>query len=58
MLSHNRFELEGIARILGLPPDHTTALEERWLTTARKARRVFEREFFGEGVSAGADYGY
>lgn len=58
VLSHNRFELEGIARILGLPPDHTTALEERWLTTARKARRVFEREFFGEGASGGADYGY
>ncbi|MFC7765250.1 [protein-PII] uridylyltransferase family protein [Leucobacter soli] len=43
----DRLELEGIAGVLGLPHGRTTELEERWLSTARRARAVFEREFFG-----------
>lgn len=46
-LPHGRRELEGIAGVLGLPHGSTTQLEEKWLATSRRARRVFEREFFG-----------
>ncbi|PRI12162.1 bifunctional [glutamine synthetase] adenylyltransferase/[glutamine synthetase]-adenylyl-L-tyrosine phosphorylase [Leucobacter massiliensis] len=40
-------ELEGIAGVLGLPGGHTSELEERWFSVSRRARAVFEREFFG-----------
>lgn len=43
----DRNELEGIAGVLGMPQGHTTELEERWLAASRRARAVFEREFFG-----------
>lgn len=46
-LPTDRTELEGIAGVLGMPPGRTTELEERWLSAARRARAVFEREFFG-----------
>lgn len=46
-LPTDRTELEGIAGVLGLPPGRTTELEEQWLGAARRARAVFEREFFG-----------
>lgn len=42
-----RIELEGIAGILGMPEGRTTELEERWFAASRRARNVFEREFFG-----------
>jgi glutamate-ammonia-ligase adenylyltransferase len=42
-----RDELEGIAGVLGMPPARTTELEEAWLAASRRARAVFEREFFG-----------
>ncbi|MCB1274036.1 MAG: bifunctional glutamine-synthetase adenylyltransferase/deadenyltransferase, partial [Leucobacter sp.] len=46
-LPTDRVELEGIAGVLGMPPGRTTELEERWLGAARRARAVFEREFYG-----------
>jgi glutamate-ammonia-ligase adenylyltransferase len=46
-LPRDRAELEGIAGVLGMPRGHTTELEERWLAASRRARAVFEREFFG-----------
>lgn len=47
VLPRERSELEGIAGVLGMQPGHTTELEERWLAVSRRARTVFEREFFG-----------
>ncbi len=43
----DRTELEGIAGILGMPEGRTTELEEQWFAASRRARTVFEREFFG-----------
>lgn len=43
----DRGDLEGVARVLGLPAGHTSDLEERWLAASRRARVVCEREFFG-----------
>lgn len=43
----DRGDLEGVARVLGLPAGHTSDLEERWLAVSRRARVVCEREFFG-----------
>ncbi|WP_205547872.1 bifunctional [glutamine synthetase] adenylyltransferase/[glutamine synthetase]-adenylyl-L-tyrosine phosphorylase [Leucobacter sp. wl10] len=40
-------DLEGIAGVLGLPSGRTSELEERWFAVSRRARGVFEREFFG-----------
>lgn len=40
-------DLAGIAGVLGYPRDRTTELVERWHTVSRRARAVFEREFFG-----------
>ncbi len=42
-----RSELAGIAGVLGLPRERTIELEERWFAASRRARAVFEREFFG-----------
>ena len=42
-----RGELEGIAGVLGLPQGHTIELEEQWFAAARRARAVFERDFYG-----------
>jgi len=42
-----RSALEGIAGVLGLPPGHTTELEDQWFAAARRSRAVVEREFFG-----------
>lgn len=47
ILPVDRTELEGIAGVLGMPESHTTELEERWFSASRRARSVFEREFFG-----------
>ena len=46
-LPHDRTELEGIAGILGMPEGRTTELEEQWFAASRRAREVYEREFFG-----------
>lgn len=40
-------DLDGIAGVLRLPDGRTTELEERWFAVSRRARAVFEREFFG-----------
>ncbi|MFT4231570.1 MAG: bifunctional [glutamine synthetase] adenylyltransferase/[glutamine synthetase]-adenylyl-L-tyrosine phosphorylase [Leucobacter sp.] len=40
-------DLEGIAGVLGHPSGRTSELEERWFAVSRRARGVFEREFFG-----------
>lgn len=49
VLPSDRTDLEGIARLLGYSPGHTTELEEHWFSAARKARAVFETHFFGIG---------
>ncbi|MGO1434306.1 MAG: bifunctional [glutamine synthetase] adenylyltransferase/[glutamine synthetase]-adenylyl-L-tyrosine phosphorylase [Canibacter sp.] len=46
-LPESREDLEGIASILGFARGHTTELEEKWFTLSRKARKIFEREFYG-----------
>ncbi|UOR03159.1 bifunctional [glutamine synthetase] adenylyltransferase/[glutamine synthetase]-adenylyl-L-tyrosine phosphorylase [Leucobacter allii] len=43
----DRTDLAGIAAILDMPTDRTFELEERWFGVSRRARAVFEREFFG-----------
>ena len=47
----HRADIEGIARILGYPPNSTTEFEERWYTLSRKARKVFEQHFYGQVLS-------
>lgn len=47
VLPRDRFELEGISRIMNQPPGSTTILEDRYMAVTRRARTVFEREFFG-----------
>lgn len=47
ILPTDRTELEGVASILGMPEGHTSELEEQWFAASRRARNVFEREFFG-----------
>lgn len=40
--------LDGVARLLGFPPGHAVAFENEYLRATRRARIVFEREFYGE----------
>ena len=40
-------DLEGVAALLDLPEGSASELEERWLAVSRRARAVFEREFYG-----------
>lgn len=40
-------DLAGLAGVLGHPRDRTSELIERWHSLSRRARVVFEREFFG-----------
>ncbi|MFG6491952.1 bifunctional [glutamine synthetase] adenylyltransferase/[glutamine synthetase]-adenylyl-L-tyrosine phosphorylase [Microbacterium sp. P03] len=47
VLPTDRWQLDGIARILGYPPGSATALEERYFATTRRARRIFEKLFYG-----------
>ncbi|GAA3585411.1 bifunctional [glutamine synthetase] adenylyltransferase/[glutamine synthetase]-adenylyl-L-tyrosine phosphorylase [Klugiella xanthotipulae] len=48
VLPVDRAQLEGIARIVGLPAGSATDLEQLYLATTRRARAVFERDFYGE----------
>jgi len=49
VLPHDRFALNGLARVLDLPDvDNGAELEEHYLRTARRARTVMERLFYGE----------
>lgn len=46
-LPAGRGALAAIAAIIDVPGEKTSDLEEHWFTVARRARRVFERGFFG-----------
>ncbi|GGH35247.1 glutamate-ammonia-ligase adenylyltransferase [Microbacterium album] len=48
VLPLDRRRLDGIGRILGYPPRSATRVEDDWLRTARRARRVFDRLFYGD----------
>jgi glutamate-ammonia-ligase adenylyltransferase len=47
VLPTDRGQLDGVARLLEYPPGSASALEEDYLGTTRRARQVFEREFYG-----------
>ncbi|MFJ4045319.1 bifunctional [glutamine synthetase] adenylyltransferase/[glutamine synthetase]-adenylyl-L-tyrosine phosphorylase [Microbacterium sp. NPDC089987] len=40
-------ELDGVGRLLGYPDRAATVLEEDYLRVTRRARRVFEKQFYG-----------
>ncbi|MCH1882996.1 bifunctional [glutamine synthetase] adenylyltransferase/[glutamine synthetase]-adenylyl-L-tyrosine phosphorylase [Agrococcus sp. ARC_14] len=46
VLPEDRAELEAIARLVGLPAGSAAALEEQYLATTRRARRVFDLRFY------------
>ncbi len=46
VLPEDRAELEAVARLVGMPAGSAAALEEQYLATTRRARRVFDRRFF------------
>ena len=47
VLPTDRRQLDGIARMLGYAPGSATEIEERYMATTRRARRVFEKLFYG-----------
>ncbi|WP_169582478.1 MULTISPECIES: bifunctional [glutamine synthetase] adenylyltransferase/[glutamine synthetase]-adenylyl-L-tyrosine phosphorylase [Microbacterium] len=47
VLPVDRNKLDGIGRLLGYPPRSATQVEEDYLGTTRRARRVFEKLFYG-----------
>jgi glutamate-ammonia-ligase adenylyltransferase len=47
ILPTDRNRLDGIGRLLGYPPRSATEVEEDYLGTTRRARRVFEKLFYG-----------
>ncbi|MFJ3380600.1 bifunctional [glutamine synthetase] adenylyltransferase/[glutamine synthetase]-adenylyl-L-tyrosine phosphorylase [Curtobacterium sp. NPDC090217] len=47
VLPVDRIQLEGVARLMEYPPGSATQLEEDYLGVTRRARQVFEREFYG-----------
>ncbi|WP_396668292.1 bifunctional [glutamine synthetase] adenylyltransferase/[glutamine synthetase]-adenylyl-L-tyrosine phosphorylase [Microbacterium sp. R86528] len=47
VLPADRKRLDGIGRLLGYPPRSATSVEEDYLATARRSRRVFEKLFYG-----------
>jgi glutamate-ammonia-ligase adenylyltransferase len=47
VLPVDRIQLEGIARLMEYPPGSASELEEDYLGVTRRARQVFEREFYG-----------
>ncbi|GAA3021763.1 bifunctional [glutamine synthetase] adenylyltransferase/[glutamine synthetase]-adenylyl-L-tyrosine phosphorylase [Microbacterium dextranolyticum] len=47
VLPTDRSKLDGIGRLLEYPPRSATLVEEEWLRTARRARRDFEKLFYG-----------
>lgn len=46
VLPLDRAQLESVARILGYPAGGASALEEEYLHTTRRSRRIFEQLFF------------
>ncbi|MEN0130519.1 MAG: bifunctional [glutamine synthetase] adenylyltransferase/[glutamine synthetase]-adenylyl-L-tyrosine phosphorylase [Brevundimonas sp.] len=47
VLPHDRQALAGLARVVGYPPGSGGELEQDYLRTARRARAVVERVFYG-----------
>ena len=47
VLPADRRDLDGIGRLLEFPPRSATAVEEAWMRASRRARRVFEKLFYG-----------
>lgn len=47
VLPSDRMQLEGIARVLEYPPGSAAQLEEDYLQVTRRARSVFEKQFYG-----------
>jgi glutamate-ammonia-ligase adenylyltransferase len=47
VLPIDRVQLEGVARLLEYPPGSASQLEDDYLGVTRRARQVFEREFYG-----------
>lgn len=47
VLPVDRVQLEGVARLMEYPPGSASQLEEDYLGVTRRARQVFEREFYG-----------
>ncbi|MFS0703498.1 bifunctional [glutamine synthetase] adenylyltransferase/[glutamine synthetase]-adenylyl-L-tyrosine phosphorylase [Cellulomonas sp. 179-A 9B4 NHS] len=47
VLPHDRQALGGVARVVGYPAGSGSLLEEHYLRTARRARTVVERVFYG-----------
>ena len=47
VLPTDRKKLDGIGRLLGYPPRSATQVEEDYLATTRRARRIFEKLFYG-----------
>ncbi|GAB3798144.1 bifunctional [glutamine synthetase] adenylyltransferase/[glutamine synthetase]-adenylyl-L-tyrosine phosphorylase [Humibacter antri] len=46
LLPSERMALDGVARLLGYPRGSASALEEEYLAVTRRARAVFERNFY------------
>ena len=46
MLPIDRFDLDGVARLMGYPAHSAAMLEEDYLSATRRARAAFERLFF------------
>lgn len=47
VLPSDRMQLEGIARVLEYPPGSAAQLEQDYLQVTRRARSVFEKQFYG-----------
>jgi glutamate-ammonia-ligase adenylyltransferase len=47
VLPSDRQRLDGIGRLLEYPERSATQVQEDWMATARRARRVFEKLFYG-----------
>ena len=47
VLPADRRQLDGIGRLLEFPPRSASAVEEAWMRASRRARRSFEKLFYG-----------
>ncbi len=52
VLPTDRTQLDGVARLMGYPPNSASRLDDDYLRTTRRSRRVFETHFYGETVSS------
>jgi glutamate-ammonia-ligase adenylyltransferase len=50
VLPSDRMQLDGIARVLEYPPGSAAQLEQDYLQVTRRARSVFEKQFYGSPV--------